>query len=96
MRFEFSAELWRWEARAELWVFATVPADLSEEVRAVPRPRSGFGAVPVRVTCGRSTWTTSIFPGDAETYVLPVKRAVRTREGLALGDEARFALDLLG
>lgn len=96
MEFEFSARLWRWEARTELWVFASLPADVSEEVGAVPRPRSGFGAVPVRVTCGRSTWTTSIFPGDDETYVLPVKKAVRTREGLDLGDLAEFTLELLG
>lgn len=96
MEFEFSAQLWRWEARKELWVFASLPANLSEEVRDVPRPRSGFGAVPVRVTCGRSTWTTSIFPGDAETYVLPVKKAVRTKEGLELGDLAEFSLELHG
>jgi hypothetical protein len=92
----FSARLWRWEARTELWVFVSLPADLSAEVQDVPRPRSGFGAVPVRVTCGRSTWTTSIFPGVTETHVLPVKKAVRTKEGLELGDLAEFRLELLG
>lgn len=96
MEFGFSARLWRWEARTELWVFVSLPGELSEEVRDVPRPRSGFGAVPVRVTCGASTWTTSIFPGVTETYVLPVKKSVRTKEGLELGDLAEFRLEVLG
>lgn len=96
MHCEFSATLWRWAARPDLWVFVSLPPQLSAEIADVPRPASGFGAVPVQVRCGTSTWRTSIFPGVEETYVLPVKKAVRTAQGLELGDEARFELDVLG
>src|SRR5690606_38207310 len=30
-RFEFEAELWRWEARTDSWVFAALPEDVSDE-----------------------------------------------------------------
>ena len=97
MRFEFSAELWRWDARPDLWVFVRLPDDVSAEVRDVPRPRAGFGAVPVRVTCGGSSWTTSVFPESADgAYVLPLKRAVRTAESLEPGGSARFVVEVLG
>jgi len=97
LRCEFSAPLWRWEARTDLWVFVSLPPHLSDEIADVPRPASGFGAVPVRVSCGTSTWTTSIFPGGEDgTYVLLLKKAVRTAQHLELGDVAEFSLELLG
>ncbi|WP_211319288.1 DUF1905 domain-containing protein [Quadrisphaera granulorum] len=97
-RYEFTAELWRWEARADEWVFVRLPQDASDEIAAVPRPRAGFGAVKVTASIGGSRWTTSIFPepgadGEGVRYVLPLKKAVRVREGLELGDEVRVAVE---
>ena len=92
----FEAELWRWPARSDVWVFARLPDDVSADIRDVPRPRAGFGAVKVAVAVGGSRWSTSVFPESAEgAYVLPVKRAVREAEGLAVGDVARIAVQLL-
>ncbi|WP_432521961.1 DUF1905 domain-containing protein [Kineococcus sp. SYSU DK006] len=93
----FRAELWRWQARADTWVFVRLPQEESALVREVPRPPRGFGAVPVAVVCGSSRWRTSVFPESADgAYVLPVKAAVRRREGIDVGDEADFTLDVLG
>ena len=95
----FDAELWTWDARrADTWVFVSLPADASEEVKALTAGRRrGFGSVRVRVTVGGSTWTTSIFPDAARgVYVLPVKRAVRTAEGLADGDRAAVTVEVIG
>mgnify|MGYP003526157064 CR=1 FL=1 len=55
-------------------------------------------AVPVRVqvTVGSTTWATSIFPDTkARSFVLPVKKAVRSAEGLTDGDPVEVALELL-
>jgi len=42
---------------------------------------------------GASTWRTSVFPSAEErTFVLPVKKAVRTAEGLAEGGPCRVRL----
>jgi len=97
-RYEFDAELWRWESRTDEWVFARLPQDASDEIADVPRVRAGFGAVKVRVTLGSSRWTTSIFPeprGTDGAYVLPVKKSVRTAQGVGLGDVVRLAVETL-
>ena len=49
--------------------------------------------IPVTAKVGRTEWTTSLFPkGDG--YEVPIKAAVRTREGLELGDVVEVTLDL--
>ena len=56
----------------------------------------GFGSVRVRVTVGSTSWMTSLFPSTREAaYVLPVKKAVRTAEGLALGAEVAATIELV-
>jgi hypothetical protein len=95
---EFEAELWIWEARrAESWTFVSLPADASEEIRDLTGGRrAGFGSVRVRATVGATTWRTSIFPDSGrKAYVLPLKRAVRTAEGLAAGDTAAVTVELI-
>ena len=94
----FDAELWKWEARrADSWTFVSLPADVSEEIRDLAGgSRRGFGSLRVRVTVGGSTWTTSIFPGSGSgTYVLPIKRPVRTAEALDVGDIATVTVELM-
>ena len=95
---EFDAELWLWEARrADTWTFVSVPPELSEEIRdqTAARPPAGFGSVRVAVTVGTSTWRTSVFPGGDGRYDLPVKKAVRRREGVEAGDRVRVRLEVL-
>ena len=91
----FDAELWLWEGDAA-WHFVTLPADLSDDLRARDGARRGFGAVRVEVTVGASTWRTSVFPDSKRgAYLLPVKKEVRAREGLEVGDVVQVALDVI-
>ena len=94
MTYNFSAELYLWEARVDSWVFANLPEDIADEIEdAAPEPRRGFGAVKVEVTVGSSTWRTSVFPSKQDaTFVLPVKRAILKAEKLAVGDSVRISL----
>ncbi|HKT04559.1 MAG TPA: DUF1905 domain-containing protein [Rugosimonospora sp.] len=93
----FEAELWIWDARrVDSWTFVSLPADASAEIRdRTGGVRRGFGSLRVRVTVGRSTWTTSIFPGSGGGYVLPVKRQVRKAESLDAGDVATVTVELI-
>lgn len=95
MAYVFNAPLWLWSGK-EAWHFLTVPTDLSDDIdEATTGLRRGFGSVPVEVTVGATTWTTSIFPSKTESaYILPVKKAVRDAEGLTLDArvEVRLAL----
>jgi len=94
--YEFDALLWRWDARkTEVWTFVSLPTHVADEVLdLVGDAARGFGSVRVEVTVGASVWRTSIFP-STDTYVLPVKKAVRTAEGLDLGDTVHVRLALV-
>ena len=91
-----TAELWL-HPRSAGWHFVTLPADLADDLRARAAGRARpFGSLPVRVTVGNTSWTTSVFPDTrAASYLLPVKAAVRRREALAAGDVVRVTLELM-
>ena len=92
----FTGELFRWEDGG--WFFVRLPVETADEVRDLATgPPTGFGSVPVEVTIGGSTWRTSVFPESArQTFLLPVKKAVRTAEDLDDGDTAAVLLRVLG
>jgi len=92
-RYPFTAHLWEWASKAS-WYFVSLPEtdadDIEERFGATAR---GFGSIRVEVKIGATTWRTSIFPSTSEkTYVLPVKKAVRSAEGLL--PEAQVAVEL--
>lgn len=52
--------------------------------------------MPVEVTVGAATWRTSIFPDTrSESFLLPVKKAVRSAEGLDDGSCVSVLLALV-
>ncbi|QAY60875.1 DUF1905 domain-containing protein [Microbacterium protaetiae] len=93
IRYEFECTLFRWAARRELWVFARVPPEISEEIHDMPLPRGGFDSVKITASLGSSRWQTSIFPESDGTYVLAIKQAIRRREGVDLGETVRMAIE---
>nr|WP_221379521.1 DUF1905 domain-containing protein [Actinoplanes polyasparticus] len=94
---DFESELWLWEARkTESWTFVSLPVEASDEIRdRTDGLRRGFGSVRVKASIGTSHWLTSIFPGGGGAYVLPVKRAIRTAQKLAVGDVAAVSVELV-
>ena len=94
--FAFTAELWEHEGPAA-WHFVSLPEDVADEIEATYGHRAaGFGSLRVDVTIGATRWSTSIFPDRKRgTYVLPVKREVRIREGLAAGVKAEVSLAVI-
>jgi len=100
MTVDFDADLWRWDARRDSWIFVSLPADLADDVLdrtvAAGAPPRGFGAVRVEVALGSTTWRTSIFPDSTRrTYVLPVKGAVRAAERVTVGDTVHLRVRLV-
>jgi Domain of unknown function (DUF1905) len=92
----FQAPLWEHDGPGS-WHFVTVPNDLADAVLEQVEGRgSAFGSVPVLATIGTTTWRTSLFPDRrARSYVLPVKKSVRTAEGLTAGDMTSVDLEVL-
>jgi len=95
MSWEFSAELFPWTDWESSWVFVVVPEEVGEEIAGLSGPRRGFGSVRVEVRIGTSVWRTSVFPDKRRGYVLPVKKDVRRRQALDVGDVAHVVLRLV-
>lgn len=94
--YRFQAELWEYGGSTS-WYFLTVPFEQSDEIEELTSlTRRGFGSVRVRVTIGKTTWTTSVFPDSKrKAYILPVKKPVRKSEGLDVGSVADVILELV-
>ena len=95
MEYRFSADLWMHHGGS--WHFVTVPFEDADEIDEVSTGvQRGFGSVRVRVTIGSSTWDTSLFPDSkAKSYVLPIKKPVRVKEGLTVGAPVAVSLVLV-
>ena len=96
MTYTFDAGLRLWDARrTDSWVFVDLPTDVADEILDTAGGRArGFGSLRVEVRIGSTVWRTSICPG-ANTYALPLKKAVRRAEGLDPGDLATIHLTVL-
>lgn len=94
--FRFSAPVWLYEGPAS-WYFVSLPEDCADEIADLADGQTrGFGSVRVSVRVGETSWTTSVFPDKARnTYVLPIKKSVRTAENLADGTLAQIELGIV-
>jgi hypothetical protein len=92
---EFSGEVIEWRGPAPFF-YAVVPPDAAEVIHELaPMLTYGWGVIPARVTIGRVTWTTSLFPKDGG-YLVPLRAAERKRAGVELGDVPTVTLELGG
>ena len=66
-----------------------MPSDLAEQLKDEAAPfRKGFGSVKVSACIAGQRWSTSLFPDSrSNSYLLPVKKAIRTAAGIHAGDE---------
>ena len=92
-----TAPLWLWSGEGGSWHFITVPEEQAGEIRAHSLlSRGGFGSVKVEAAIHDVTWRTSVFPQKSGGYIRPVKKEVRSKAGIAAGDEVTVRLELLG
>lgn len=94
--YAFTSELFEWTGNAA-WHFFAVPEDVTDEIdERHGASAGGFGSIKVEVTIGSSTWQTSLFPDTKRgCLLLPVKKAVRTKEGLEDGSRAEVTVRVL-
>lgn len=92
----FEAKIWLYNGQSA-WHFITVPSIITKHINAHhAHEKRGWGSLPVEVKIGTSKWKTSIFPDkDTGTYMLPVKKVVRTTEGIREGSEVEVNLMIL-
>ena len=94
--YRFTAPLWIWKGDSA-WHFVTLPFDQADEIDdRTTLTQGGFGSVKVRVTVGSSVWDTSLFPSSSvESYILPMKAAVRKKERLVAGEPVDVTIELI-
>lgn len=95
LTYAFTATLWHYPGEAG-WHFLTLPGQLAAEIREDTAPfRRGFGSVKITATVAGHHWSTSLFPDSKSgTYLLPVKKAVRTLAGLEAGAQVTVHLEV--
>lgn len=94
--FSFDAEVWEHHGQGA-WHFVSLPEPIADDIEAEYGHRAkGFGSLRVEVSIGATRWRTSIFPDNKRaTYLLPVKKAVRSAKDLSAGSVAQVELRLL-
>lgn len=95
MEWTFSADVFAWGEDGPSWRFLRLPLDVADEVRDLAGEPAGFGSVRVHARIGQTVFATSVFPDKASgSYLLPVKKSVRAREGIDDGDRVTVRLDV--
>lgn len=91
MKIEFTGAIWYWRGPAP-WYFVTVPAEQSEELKAILRTVTyGWGMIPATVRIGKTEWQTALFPKDG-SYLVPIKASVQRAEKITEGDTVTVQL----
>jgi hypothetical protein len=104
-KFVIENKLWIWPFDgATAWHFITVPPEIAAKIKKInesevsgkKKMKRGFGSIKVKVKIGKTSFDTSIFPNKRDqTYLLPVKKEVRKKEGIQEGEKIKFTLTLL-
>lgn len=93
--YSIRARVWTWEIKGT-WYFITIKKSDADKIRkSYIWPRRGFGSIPVNVTVGKTTWKTSIFPEKKGSFALPLKKAVRDKEKIKVGDTINIVIEIL-
>lgn len=77
----FSGKVWYSE-----WYFVTLPKEISKEIRECFKSlEEGWGRLKVVAKIGNTEWRTAIwFDTSSQSYFLPVKKEVRTKEQIGI------------
>lgn len=95
-QFHMKAKVWLYPGGGG-WHFVTLPTKEGGAIKELFGGLSGgFGSLPVAITMKQTHWKTSVFPDKKSgSYVLPLKKDVRARENIELGDEIAFYVEVM-
>ena len=94
MELVFTGRVVEWRGPSPYY-FVPVPDAEADDIREVAAIATyGWGVIPVEARIGDIDFATSLFPKDGG-YLLPLKDAVRTPNGLSEGDEVAVQMTIL-
>jgi len=77
------------------WYFIYVDKKDSAEIKNRATKKVGFGFVPVEVTLKKTIWRTTLFPTKEGPYLISLKKMVRQKEDLFVGERITLTFRLL-
>ena len=96
IKFEFSAKVFNYSSAADMvgWTIVLLPKELSMEIRDnFKREEQGWGRMRITAKTGNSEWQTAIwFDTKHDTYLLPIKAAIRKKENIAPDQVVKIAI----
>lgn len=93
--YEIRSKVWLYQGDSP-WHFVTIEKKDAEMIKQnYVWPRRGFGSIPVNATIKKTTWKTSLFPDKNNTFVLPLKKDIREKEDIHIGDSISFTIEIL-
>ncbi len=86
IKYEFTTTLWQHSATGG-WHFVSLPEATATEIRTLLKSsEEGWGRLKATAKIGTTEWKTAIwFDTKRNTYLLPVKANIRSKEKLTLG-----------
>lgn len=95
--FSIKSKVWLWKGNAA-WHFVSIDTRTTKDIKKLySHIKRGWGSLPVKVTIGKTTWKTSIFPDNKTgTYLLPLKKSVRQAEKIHADDMVTITLEIEG
>jgi len=94
MDFELETRVVWWRGPSP-WHFAPIPPEWSDEIKdRMHEFTFGWGMIPTIATIGATRWYTACFERDG-VYMVPLKAAVRRREGIDVDDVVRLRVEVL-
>lgn len=78
------------------WHFVNLDKKTSKYIQEVfGALKRGWGSLPVRITIGKTSWDSSIFPDKKSgTYLLPLKADVRKKEHIEKDQRISYTIEI--
>lgn len=93
IKYEFSAKIWQYTG-PNGWYFVSLPIASALEIRQnLKWQEEGWGRMKAHAQIGLSQWATAIwFDKKQNTYLLPLKSAIRKQENLKADEDIKILL----
>ena len=85
MRIQFTGNMFEWRGPSPFYFVRVPDGEAARIAEVASMVTYGWGVIPVTVTVGATSATTSLFPKDGG-YLVPIKNSVRLPEELSVGD----------
>lgn len=96
INYEFSATVYHYSSSPEMtgWTMVSLPKKLAAAIRKDFQDREeGWGRMKINAKIGKSQWQTAIwFDTKQDTYLLPLKAAIRKKEAITEGQLVHVAV----